>query len=139
MSIQNGSHPSPPINPVLTALSDIQSEVNDITLGFETRMRRIRRQGDRAFASNKAQEVERLDVDVDESDGADDATETGGSTEPIVSILPVPDKVDKGEEGDEEILQDVSNSILGRGKDEVVDALERAEARDKVKATHEEL
>lgn len=138
MSIQNGSHPSPPINPVVTALSDLQSEVNDVTLGFETRLRRIQRQGDRAFASDKAQDVDKLDVDA----VADTVKETGESTEPVVSILPVPDQ-ENGKDS-EEILQDVSNAILGRGKDEIVDALGRAEHEkavegEKAKTSHEEL
>lgn len=67
--------------------------------------------------------MDRLDVD----DGVDDVAETGESMEPVVSILPVPDR---GEEGDEEILQDVSNAILGRGKDEVMEALGRAEPNE---------
>ena len=144
MSIQNGSHPSPPINPVAAALSELQAEVNDITLGFETRLRRIQRQGDRLFASDKAQEVDKLDLDAE----GDSVKETGESSEPVMSILPVPDE--EGEVNDnEEVLQDVSNAILGRGKDEVVEALGRAESEqetnentveeERVKTLHEEL
>ena len=51
-SIQNGTHPSPPINPVATALNDLQSELEDIVVGFETRLRRIKRAGERAFTSH---------------------------------------------------------------------------------------
>ena len=59
-------------------------------------------------------------------DALDDVSETGESNEPEMSILPIPDSVGKN---DEEVLQDVSDAILGRSDGEVVEALERAEGK----------
>ncbi|KAI0064067.1 hypothetical protein BV25DRAFT_336449 [Artomyces pyxidatus] len=114
-SIQNGSHPSPPINPILPALEELQNEVQDIIMGFETRLRRIRRSGDRAFG-------------VAVPDGGEEEEEaTEGSAEaptPEVSILPIP-----GDQPEPEapVLEEPS-PIIGRGKAEVEEALARADS-----------
>ncbi|OCH96334.1 hypothetical protein OBBRIDRAFT_234001 [Obba rivulosa] len=107
-SIQNGSHPSPPINPVITAMSELQSEVEDVVLGFQTRLRRIRRNGERAF---NGQEVE-----PDFANSVDDDT---------VSILPIEDE-------DDQTPADVHIPpvVIGRSKEEVVDALNRVAERE---------
>lgn len=102
-SIQDGSHPSPPINPVLTALADLQAEVQDLVVGFETRLRRVRRNGERVFGSQ----------DEAPSDAHEDET---------VSILPVePDEISQAPVDDH-----VPPVVIGRSKEEVIQALDRA-------------
>ena len=122
MAIQNGSHPSPPINPVLDVMEDLQEEVNDITVGFETRLRRIKREGDRAFAMNIAKDIDNI-----LAEGQDEPLETVESSEPLASILPVPEPDDSLGRSEEDVLREVSDSVLGRSKDEVVEAFGRAE------------
>ncbi|EMD39165.1 hypothetical protein CERSUDRAFT_112841 [Gelatoporia subvermispora B] len=102
-SIQNGTHPSPPINPVVAGMSELQSEVEDVVLGFQTRLRRIRRNGERAFNGQ--------DIEPDMSESADDQT---------VSILPI-------ENEDDQTPADVHVPpvVIGRSKEEVADALNR--------------
>lgn len=95
----NGSHQTPIPNPVLDALEDLQSEVRDITLGFETRMRRVKREGERTFSGDREEEP----VPNHE-----------------VSALPIETKED-------EVLQEVADAIMSRGEKEIVDALGRAE------------
>jgi hypothetical protein len=50
-SIQNGSHSSPPVDPIPSAMHDLQLELQDVIAGFETRFRRIKRNGFRTFDS----------------------------------------------------------------------------------------
>lgn len=98
-------------NPVLDAFNDLHSEVSDITVGFQTRMRRIKREGERAFAANE--------TPVNKIEGA----------KPEVSVLPIVNK--KGRENG--ALEEVAEAILERSEKEIVDAIGRAEGR------HEEL
>jgi hypothetical protein len=114
-SIQNGSHPSPPIDPVPEVIHEFHLEVEEIIIGFETRFGRIQRNGLSALGSSLG------DVDGDE-DVEKDAGLPQSPDE--VSILPIP--------------WDDSNSafptsesdfpIVGRGKVEVEEALGRAES-----------
>lgn len=98
------------------AFEDIRSEVQDITLGFETRMRRIKREGERAFAQDRAEPEQ-------------------PAPEPEVSILPVTD----GGQKEDKAFQKVADALLGRSEEEVVAALNRAEERQAQSASHEEL
>ena len=50
-SIQDGTHPSPPINPVGPAIKELQDEVEDVIHGFNARLRTIKRSGARAFGT----------------------------------------------------------------------------------------
>jgi len=106
-SIQNGTHPSPPINPVPPAMRDLQSELEDIAVGFNTRVHRIQREGERAFSTKPADdgiEIETADAEF--------------------SILPVPDKEHtSGEPG-----PDIPPVIMSRSKEQILQALENAEA-----------
>ncbi|KAF7796835.1 hypothetical protein EIP86_008019 [Pleurotus ostreatoroseus] len=103
-SIQDGTHPSPPINPVLPALEDLQNEVQDVIVGFETRLRRIKRNGERAFGAA-----------LDDNDAPSDET---------VSILPIEDDAHRdASEGDSPAVPPV---VIGRSKDEILSALDRA-------------
>lgn len=104
LSVQNGSHPSPPINPVLVALEDLQNEVQDVVVGFETRLRRIRRNGARAFGGS-----------VDEPEEPEDET---------VSILPIEDDThQRMEDGESPAIPPV---VIGRNPEEILSALDRA-------------
>lgn len=83
--------------------------MDDVVKGFETRLRRIKRTGDRAF---RAGQTEEADEDED------------APSEPEVSILPVPDVSDvpgATKDGPPPI-------VIGRGKQEVLDALGKVEA-----------
>lgn len=124
--IQNGSHPSPPINLVVDALNELMNEIDEVTTGFETRLSRIRREGDRAFSSN---------TEFDPKEGADDTAPSN----PEVSILPISgDGTAKGK-SEEKVLQEVADAILGRSEGEVLEALGRAAGGDNVEVKHEEL
>ncbi|KAI0048746.1 hypothetical protein FA95DRAFT_1007635 [Auriscalpium vulgare] len=115
-SIQDGSHPSPPINPVATILGEVQSDVEDIIGGFQNRLRRISRSGDKAFGSGP------VDVDEEEDDEPVDAT-----PESEASILPI-----SGDEPHPDAVKPVSSEpppVIGRGHAEVEEAFARAEAQ----------
>lgn len=107
MSVQNGTHPSPPINPVLVAIEDLQNEVQDVVVGFETRLRRIKRNGERAFG------------------GAPEEPETHYEhDDETVAILPIEDESHKlMEEGESPAAPPV---VIGRGAEEIMSALDRA-------------
>jgi hypothetical protein len=114
LSVQNGSHPSPPINPVLPAIEDLQNEVQDVVVGFETRLRRIKRTGERAFGSAPESEAR---------DDPDDET---------VSVLPIEDESRKRvDDGESPVAPPV---VIGRGAEEILSALDRA-AEAKAHAT----
>ncbi|THH10345.1 hypothetical protein EW145_g1375 [Phellinidium pouzarii] len=126
LALANGSHATPYPNPVMDAFEDLQSEVQDITVGFETRLRRMKREGDRAFS---------VDTSTDDS---------MRESEPEFSILPISDDDTAQGRAEEKILQEVSDAILGRSEDEVVAALGRADERvsrgqEEAKVAHEEL
>ncbi|PCH44428.1 hypothetical protein WOLCODRAFT_139004 [Wolfiporia cocos MD-104 SS10] len=99
-SIQDGTDPSPPINPVLKAIADLEGEVRDVVLGFETRLRRVKRNGERALGGG-VQEIE----DDDES----------------TSILPIEDENKIQTPADVNVPQ----VVIGRTKEEILDALDR--------------
>lgn len=114
LSIQNGTHPSPPIDPVQPALADLQAEIQDVVVGFETRLRRVKRNGDRAFGGA----VE----GSDEASGDDESDET-------VSILPI-EQDEKKDPAAGQSPPDIPQVVIGRSKEEVVAALNRAAAVD---------
>ncbi|EJD07672.1 uncharacterized protein FOMMEDRAFT_16301 [Fomitiporia mediterranea MF3/22] len=113
LALANGSHENAFPNVVLDAFEDLQAEVRDITLGFETRMRRIKREGERAFAEEQPEAEQ---------------------PEPEVSILPVPNDDQK----ENAVLQEVADAIVGRSEEEVEAALNRANEQQE-KAAHVEL
>lgn len=113
-SIQNGSHLSPPIDPVPNALHDLQLELQDVIAGFETRFRRIKRIGSKAFDS--------LPGDTMDEEETDQGSESDQS--PEVSILPIPEN----EFNPATPILGSEFPMVGRGKAEVEEALARAEA-----------
>ncbi|KAI6044418.1 hypothetical protein EDC04DRAFT_367432 [Pisolithus marmoratus] len=110
-SIQNGTHPSIlVVNPLAPITEDLQSEVGDIVVGFETRLRRLKREGERAFNSNGSVQKEE---------------EKGSVSEPEVSILPVP-----GIDTRERMQTFIPPVIIGRSQEEVLDALKKVTPLD---------
>lgn len=108
-SIQNGTHENLIMdNPIVPIFEDLESEVQDIVIGFKTRLRRIKRDGERAFNS----------VQKDEEKGM--PTDPERDVEPEVSILPIP------EEGAGERAY-VPPVVIGRSKEEVLEALGKVE------------
>lgn len=107
LMIQNGTHPTSLENPVVSAIQGLEHEVKDVVAGFQTRLRRLRRSGDRTLMG---------EVPVEDGGVRDDAKE------PMVSILPVP--------GEPEVLSDIPQVVIGRGKDEILEALGHVEASE---------
>ena len=107
-SIQNGTHPKVTVtNPMGPIFEDLESEVQDVVIGFETRLRRIKRDGERAFNSH--------------GNGNAQREEEKGSNlepEPEASILPVP-----GEGARDEEPSFIPPVIIGRSQEEVLEAL----------------
>ncbi|KAI9440776.1 hypothetical protein H4582DRAFT_1495394 [Lactarius indigo] len=114
ISIQNGSHPSPPIDPVPGAVHEFQLEVEDVISGFETRFRHIQRNGLKALESS----LEGVDGDED----AEKDTELPRS--PEVSILPIPED----DPNSVSPISEIDFPAVGRGKVEVEEAFGRAES-----------
>ena len=93
---RNGTHEDALANPVVQALRELRTEVDDIITGFESRLRRIQRDGERA-----------LDSDSPQGKSAED---------PSVSIQPVVDEeesipqitIGKGPEQVAEALKEAS-------------------------------
>lgn len=112
LMIQNGSHPVALENPVISAIEDLESEVKDVVGGFEMRLRRVKRAGDRTLTGEPSA-----------SAGANDAGATENTNAPTVSILPVP-----GAGSEPGVLHDAPPVVIGRGKQEVLDAMGRVEA-----------
>ncbi|EGO20584.1 hypothetical protein SERLADRAFT_417786 [Serpula lacrymans var. lacrymans S7.9] len=101
LSIQNGRDLSAPADPVIPILEDLESEVHDVVIGFETRLRRIKRDGERAF-SNYQKEEEKAPVSEPEA--------------PWAPILPIP-----------AAAEEYIPPVIGRNKEEVLEALGKVE------------
>ncbi|KAF8141911.1 hypothetical protein EV363DRAFT_1425921 [Boletus edulis] len=114
-SIQNGTHPKVVVtNPMDPILQDLESEVQDVVIGFETRLRRIKRDGERAFNNHGNGGAQK-----EEDKGSSDEPEVEAESE--ASILPMP-REDAREE--QEFIPPV---VIGRSKEEVLEALGRVE------------
>lgn len=107
-SIQNGTHHSPPIDPIPSVLAEFASEINGIAEDFEIRLRRLKHDGRFAFGER-----------------VDDGDDTMLTSPPEFSILPVPDEVEK-----HGAIKDIPPVFIGRSKEEVVDALGRADEEE---------
>jgi hypothetical protein len=104
----------PPIDPIPDALHELQLELQDVIAGFETRLRRIKRNGLKAFGSLPEDTVDEEETELDD--------ETPMS--PEVSILPI-----AGDEPNHATAILASElPVVGRGKMEVEDAFARADA-----------
>ena len=113
-SIQNGSHPSPPVDPIPSVMHDLEVELQDVITGFETRFRRIKRNGLRTFDS----------LSEDTMDEEENEQVFESHPPPEVSILPIPEDESKPSTP----ILGSELPVVGRGKAEVEEALARAEA-----------
>ncbi len=146
-SVQDGSHPSPPINPVAVAIQELQDEVDDVIAGFNARLRKTKRSGARVFGSpvpaDEAEEDESASVPPNEDAEQTDTTNEGSVRNVVVgrgkgvtesaSILPVEDP-----EQTETTEGWVRNVVVGRGKGEVEAALNRVASADAQKTASPE-
>ncbi|KAI0316770.1 hypothetical protein OF83DRAFT_1125077 [Amylostereum chailletii] len=120
MAMQNGTHPSPPANPVLSALEELESEVEDVVMGFQTRLRRIRRSGERIFGVLPPETEEDQEIEA---------------ADPEVSILPIVD--DEGHPAAPEAAN--PGLLVGRSKEEVEQAFARAETVEAANSIADEI
>lgn len=95
-------------------MHDLQLELQDVIAGFETRFRRIKRNGLRTFDTSSG--------DTMEEEESEQVFES--HPPPEVSILPIPED---GSDPATPILES-EFPVVGRGKVEVEEALARAEA-----------
>lgn len=106
VSIQKGTHPEVVVaNPMGPIIEDLESEVQDVVIGFETRLRRIKRDGERAFnnfGNGVAQKEE----------------EKGTSVEPEAEA--------EGARGEEQGF--IPPVVIGRSQEEVLEALGKVES-----------
>lgn len=100
---RNGTHAEAMDNPLLPALKELRVEVDDIITGFGSRLRRIQRDGERAFSEPNH------DQDSPGSKSAED---------PTASILPI---------ANEESIPQVT---VGKSPEQVAEALKEAPLED---------
>jgi len=96
---RNGTHEEALDNPVIRALRDLRTEVDDIITGFESRLRRVQRDGERAF---------------DETNHNEDSSKAKPAEDPIMSIQPIADG------------ESVPQITVGKSPEQVVEALKEA-------------
>lgn len=101
---RNGTHEEALDNPVIRALRELRVEVDDIITGFESRLRRIQRDGERAF---------------EEANHKEDSSEAKPAEDPSVSILPVADG------------ESVPQVTIGKSPEQVAEALKEASLEDR--------
>jgi hypothetical protein len=101
LMIRNGTHPEPLPNPVFQSLKDLRVDVDDIVAGFKSRLRKVQRDGERAFGADD-------DEDPSESKSAEDSP---------VSILPIDDA-------------NAPPVTIGKSSEQVVEALKEAPLED---------
>jgi len=102
--VQNGTHAERVDNPVFRALKELRVEVDDIITGFKSRLRRIQRDGERAFQTTNLEED----------------SKTKPSEDSPVSILPIA----------EETEASIPQVIIGKSPEQVVEALKEVPLED---------
>ncbi|KAF8652164.1 hypothetical protein AX16_004521 [Volvariella volvacea WC 439] len=113
--IQNGTHADPAPDPLIKALDALQVDLNEIVTGFQQRVRMIREEGDKLFATNPTPPV-----------GGNTQTQSGETqNSDKVSISPT-DPQDRSQEGQDEGLKEAARIVVGRGREEVEQAFQRA-------------
>ncbi|KAJ3809695.1 hypothetical protein F5876DRAFT_43345 [Lentinula aff. lateritia] len=121
--IQNGTHPSPPIDPLVPALDKLQLELDDAKNGFDTRVRTLSAQIHHILSPPQKEEQE--------GEASSEEPVSGeGEKFSILPIDPVPTSpVMDGQEEFEE-----ANIIIGKSKEQVEEAIRIAQ-----ESVHEEL
>lgn len=65
--VQNGTHPSPPIDPIPKALDQLQADMDEVLLGWATRVRSINRRALReVFVAVEEPEVSILPIEPEQ-------------------------------------------------------------------------
>jgi len=118
--IQNGSHPSPPIDPLVPALDKLQRDLEDVASGFKMQVRTYGVQINDILAppQNPVEET---------------GEESASAEEEQVSILPI-DPVQTSPVEEEQGAFDASKIILGKSPEQVEEAMSIAQ-----ELLHEEL
>lgn len=118
--IQNGSHPSPPIDPLVPALDKLQRDLEDVASGFKIQVRTYGVQINDILAppQNPVEETGEESVSAEEEQ---------------VSILPI-DPVQTSPVEEEQGAFDASKIILGKSPEQVEEAMSIAQ-----ELLHEEL
>jgi len=119
LSMQNGTHKTAPPNPLIDVMEALQEEVDDMVLGFEANLTRVKNEALGMFSG--------IDIKMAKS-----TPETVAESEPEVSILPIDPIAAEIKDGE------IPPVILSRGAEEVQAALSRAEEA-KTKTAREEL
>ncbi|KAH0836475.1 hypothetical protein J3R83DRAFT_8084 [Lanmaoa asiatica] len=115
-SIQNGTHPKVVVtDPLSPIVQDLESEVQDVVIGFETRLRRIKRDGERAFTNH-------INGVTQKEEEKGTGIEPEAEPKPEVSILPVPREGAREEQGY------IPPVVIGRSQEEVLEALGKVES-----------
>lgn len=127
--LQNGTHPDPVEDPVITALDKLQAELGDVIGGFAIRARTLHQKA--------VLEVFALPTDESESDESEinilpNFWGDSEPTEPEVSILPVDPPKHVGTEGE----VDASNVVLGKAASQIEETLKNVPVEP---PRHEEL
>lgn len=134
-SLQNGTHDASPEDPMLPALEDLRSEVQDIVNAFQARLRSHKQAAAELF-DDKPLDTHGDDVAV-ETDSAR-AQENEAQPKLPISVPPL---------GSHEIVEGQENRpssdaippvVLGRSEDEVVAALGRAAVQADGRSAHTE-
>ncbi|KAJ3777646.1 hypothetical protein FB446DRAFT_716417 [Lentinula raphanica] len=112
--IQNGTHPSPPIDPLVPALDKLQMELEDVKAGFDSRIRTLSTQIHSVLSPPEKEDV------------ADSFVDPVTSEEEEVSILPI-DPVPTSPVGEEQDGFDPSSVIVGKSKEQVEEAMSIAQ------------
>jgi hypothetical protein len=115
--MQNGTDSTAPEPIVVQALNDLNDELQDVITGFELRLRKLKRGGDRAFTSSG-----------NSGNTREESTTTIAPSEPEASILPVPDAEQDGEQTkeDESAAVPPIDVVVGKSQDQVLQAFENA-------------
>lgn len=100
---RNGTHEEALVNPIIQKLKELRVEVDDIITGFESRLRRVQRDGERAFAGTNHDE---------------DSFESKSTEDPSVSILPIANE------------KSIPQVTIGKSSEQVVEALKEAPLED---------
>lgn len=114
--IQNGTHTDPAPDPLVLALNTLQENMLEVIDSFNSAVRLILDEADILFGNSSGEEV------------AESASESEGTRPlgPIIAETP-------HSSADDESVKEAANILVGRGKQEVEDALKRANV------IHEEL
>lgn len=128
--IQQGTHPSPPINPITPLLEALEKELTELVDGFDLKMRSLRRAGEKAFGTSSTVTDESPKAPVE----ALAKQETPiASQDPQYSILPI--------SNEQAELQTDESALIGKSKENIMAAFERAGLNAEIRAenSHDEL